>query len=182
MLTKALFTGEDLERIQALTGKNYELIRGELFEASPVTFRHGQVAAQIGRLLLNWNDGARFGQVSIEAGYRIGRDPDTVRGPDVSFVPHGRLSPEQRRRGFPDATPDLAVEVRSPNDTWKELTDKADQFLEAGTPLVWIVEPDESVEVRRAGLEPVTLGPEDALSAEDVLPGFRCRVRDLFPA
>ncbi len=181
MLTRAVFRAEDLEWLQGGTGKKYELIRGELFEPAPVTSRHGQVAGQTYLRIQNWNEAARGGVVSVEAGYALERDPDTVRVPDISFVSRGRLTAEQARRGIPDLAPDLAVEVRSPNDPWPELVRKAEQFMAAGTRLVWLIEPDEFVEVRGPGREPVRLGPDDLLSGEDVLPGFECRVRDLFP-
>ncbi len=181
MLTKALFRSEDLLWIQARTGKNYELIRGELFEVSPASWRHGQVALRTGQLIANWNDQAQLGEVAVEGGFTLERDPDTVRGPDVSFVLKGRITREEARRGFPDLAPDLAVEVRSPNDTWAELVEKAEQLLAAGARMVVLVEPDQFLEVRRPGRAPERLGPDDTFGGEGVLPGFRCRVQDLFP-
>ncbi len=180
MLTKALLTSEDLERVQSATGKNYELIRGELFEVMPATPRHHQIAFQTGRLLKNWNDIAKAGVVGA-GGYTLERRPDTVRGPDVSFISKGRMSRQQARRGFPELAPDLIVEVRSPNDTWAELVEKAEQFMGAGTRLALLVEPDEFVELRRPGRETQRLGLDDVFESPDVLPGFRCQVRDLFP-
>src|SRR5690242_20702927 len=139
---KAHFTSEELEAIQAVTGKSYELLRGELYEVIPTNARHGRVALQIGRPLLNWADATAAGEVMTEAGYTLERGPDTVRGPDLSFVRSGQLSAEQARRGFPDLAPDLAVEIRSPNETWRHLDGKARDYFAAGSRMVWFIEID----------------------------------------
>src|SRR5690349_2721374 len=104
MATKALFRAEDLEGVQSLTGRKYELVRGELFEVV-TTLRHGQVMTRIARKLDEWNDRATAGLITADGGFRLERNPDTVRGPDVSFVRKGRLTREQTLRGFPDIAP-----------------------------------------------------------------------------
>lgn len=180
MATKARFRAEDLEGIQALTGRRYELVRGELFEVV-TTLRHGQVMGRTYVLLEVWNGQARAGLVTCDGGFTLERNPDTVRGPDVSFVRRGRLTKEQTRRGFPSIAPDAAFEIRSVNDTWPELVRKAQELLAAGTQMVVLVEADQFVELRRPGVEPQRLGLEDTLDGGDALPGFRCRVADLFP-
>jgi Uma2 family endonuclease len=114
-------------------------------------------------------------------GFILERDPDTVRAPDVCFVRKGRLAGRDLTK-FPEMVPDFPVEVRSPNNGWKELVEKRQQFMERGTEMVAIVEPDEFMEVHRPGQEPRRrLYPDDTFSAEDILPGFSCRVRELFP-
>lgn len=177
---KARFTSEELEAIQAATGKSYELVRGELYEVMPTSRRHGEAVLQIGRLLLNWNDQSDAGKVMGDSGYILERGPDTVRGPDISFVTKERLKPEDER-GFPDMAPDLAVEVRSPNETWPELEQKAREYFAAGCRMVWFIEIDSFLEVLRPNGERRRLGLQDTVELEDVLPGFRCRVRDFFP-
>jgi len=181
MATKALFRAEDLEGIQSKTGRRYELVRGELYEV--VTgYRHGQVVIQIGWLLQTWRHQTQAGDILADAGFTLERNPDTVRGPDVSFVRKGRFPAGPPKRGFPEIAPDLAIEVRSPNDTWAELVQKASEYLARDTRLVLLVEPDEFAEVHRPGQPPVRLGPADTFSADDVLPGFSCQVQDFFPA
>ena len=181
MATKALLTSEDLERVQAATGKQYELVRGELYETMPPNARHGMIAVRISMLLATWNERTRAGAVMVESGFTLERGPDTVRGPDVSFVAKGRLAPQQARRGFPDVAPDLAVEIRSPDDNWAELSEKAAEYLAAGSRMVLLVQPDEFVEVLSPGETPQRLGLKAELDGADVLPGFHCQVADLFP-
>jgi Uma2 family endonuclease len=99
----------------------------------------------------------------------------------VSFVRKGRLTREQTIRGFPEIGPDAAFEIRSVNDTWPELVRKAQEYLAAGTQLVVLLEADEFAEVYKPGQEPQRLSLDDVLDGGDVLRGFSCRVRDLFP-
>ena len=178
---KAKFTSEQLEGIQAATGKDYELVRGELYEIMPPNQYHGETAGEVHLLLRLWAKERRAGRVSVEGGWTLERGPDTVRGPDVSFTRAGRLSDEQARHGFPDMAPDLAVEVRSPNETWRELEEKAREYFAAGCPMVWFLEMDEFLEVLRRDGSRSRLGLDDTVEVDDVLPGFRCRVRDFFP-
>ena len=178
--TKALIKAEDLLAIQSATGKNYELVRGELREV--VTgYRHGQVVTCIAFLLEGWRRETDAGDVLAEAGYTLERDPDTVRGPDISFVRKGRFPAGPPKRGFPEIAPDVAIEVRSPNDTWPERLQKTAEYLARGTRAVILVQPDEFAEVHRPGQAPLRLGLDEPLPVEDVLPGFHVKVSELFP-
>lgn len=129
----------------------------------------------------SWRRQTKAGDVLSDAGFTLERNPDTVRGPDVSFVRKGRFPEGPPRRGFPELAPDAAFEVRSPNDTWAELVSKAGEYMAKGTALVILVEPDEFAEVYRPDQAPGRLQPKDTFSAEDVLPGFSCHIADFFP-
>ena len=75
------------------------------------------------------------------------------------------------------------MEVRSDSNTWPELREKAGRYLEQGTQMVWLVDTDErQVEIQRAGEAPRTLHSDDLIEGGALLPGFRLRVRDIFPA
>jgi len=53
--------------------------------------------------------------------------------------------------------------------------------LDWGTPLVWVLDPEQrTVTVYRSLTDVRTLGPEDELTGEEVIPGFRVRVAELF--
>src|SRR5579862_3020481 len=103
--------------------RRYELIKGELYEVT-TGIRHEIIAAQWMRLLLNWNDTARAGNIGGSAGFILERDPDTVRAPDTFFIRKGRLAGADVTK-FGDLAPDFVVEVRSPSNTWAELVRKA---------------------------------------------------------
>jgi len=180
MAVKALFRAEDIEGIQAATGRKYELIRGELFEVTTAP-RANFVTIRIAFLIESWNQAARAGNVGGDIGFTLERQPDTVRAPDVCFIRKGRLPREQAERGYPEMAPDLVVEVKSPNDTFGALRRKAQQFFDGGAQLIWLVEPDRFVDVHHPGQEAQRLGLDDVISGEDILPGFSCRVGDFFP-
>ena len=81
--------------------------------------------------------------------------------------------------------PDLAVEIMSPSNTMRRIREKAQIYLTNGTTIVWIVLPAEtSVEVCRltqAGeIKREVFGPDNTLTAADVLPGFALAPRQIF--
>ena len=77
--------------------------------------------------------------------------------------------------------PDLAVEVVSPGDTHREVDEKAGVWLTGGAQAVWVVNPLlRTVSVYRPGKPILTLTEAGDLSGEEVLPGFQCRIADIF--
>jgi Uma2 family endonuclease len=74
-----------------------------------------------------------------------------------------------------------AVEVVSPNDLAEEIAARVVDYLEAGTRLMWVVYPQaRSVSVVRPDGRAAWLRGEQELSGEDVIPGFACKVQNLF--
>lgn len=114
-----------------------------------------------------------------EVGLWLARDPDTVKGPDVNFfraerVPNGRM-PE----GYSEFPADLAVEVRSPNDRKGKEEARVAALLAGGVRLVRHVEPlKRRATIHAPGAAPEPLGEDDYLDGRDVVPGFRCRLRE----
>jgi len=85
------------------------------------------------------------------------------------------------RRG-PTLAPDFVVEVVSPNDTARDVEERIDTWLQFGTLVAWALYPPRTVYIYR-GLDRVERrSADDELDAEPTLPGFRCRVSDLFPS
>jgi len=160
-----------------------ELVRGELVMVPPAGYEHGSLGNRIGRRLGNYVEPRGLGDVlDSSAGFRIARDPDTVRVPDVSFVSAQR-APSGKARGFYEGAPDLAVEIISPTDRPGEVKAKAQDWLEAGCRMVWVVDPDaRTVAVYRGRAKAVILRESDTLSGGDVLPGFSLPVAEIFPS
>jgi len=85
--------------------------------------------------------------------------------------------------GYWPGAPDLAIEVISPNDLYTEVEDKAAMWLAHGTRMVVVLNPRQrSVTVYRSLTEVRRLTIEDTLDGEDVVPGWRVPVRELFAA
>jgi Uma2 family endonuclease len=97
----------------------------------------------------------------------------------VAFLRRARVTeplPEQYFEGAPD----LAVEVLSPDDRWTEVEAKVDEYLAAGTVRVWVVDARRrEVHVFGAGGRS-RLGGEQVLEGEELLPGFRLPLSELF--
>lgn len=175
-----LMTAEELLRLR-LPEKRTELIRGRLVVRDPGGARHGAVAMEIGYRIKAHVDAQGLGRVyAAETGFKIESDPDTVRAPDVAFISKERL-PEVEPRGYPGWAPDLAVEVLAYDDHPADMLEKVAQWLKAGVRLVWVVDSERrTARVYRADGSESLLGPDDALDGEDVLPGFRCPLADLW--
>ena len=108
--------------------------------------------------------------------------PGLVRRPDVSFVKKGRLPGDVSPKGWVKIPPDLAVEVVSPNDSAEELEEKLDDYRKAGVPLIWVIYPEQrKARVFRLDGPAVELEEDDDLSGEDIIPGFRCPLREILP-
>lgn len=99
----------------------------------------------------------------------------------MSFVAAGRLAQEAGAAAFPQLVPDLAIEVLSPADSPRAVLDGVGECLESGVRLVWVIDPDKRRAVEYRSLsEAREIGPADSVDGEDVLPGFSCRLAELF--
>jgi Uma2 family endonuclease len=171
---------EDLPWLEPEEGRS-ELVAGTLVREPPPGERHGGIAAQVATLLLPFVRERGLGWVFVETGYVLARDPDTVRGPDVSFVSARRLATAARRGPYLVGAPDLAVEVVSPDDTWQKVGAKVAEYLAAGAQAVWVIDPrHQTVTTHLRGRRPMTLGREEILHGEPYLPGLSLAVADLF--
>jgi Uma2 family endonuclease len=174
-----LVTAEDLFNYP--DPKRYELVRGVPRVSEPPGGVHGRLAGRIAARLLDHVERLGLGTVLVEAGYVLERAPDTVHGPDVSFVSITRLPVDQIPEQFIPGPPDLAVEILSPGDRWSETEEKVADYLAGGARLVWLVDPRERrVMVRYADRPPRVLTDRDILDGEDVVPGFALDLAGLF--
>jgi Uma2 family endonuclease len=164
-------------------GKHHELVDGQLVERS-VSAASGIAAAKLGSQLVAFCEAQGLGWIlSSACGYRcFSKYPNQVRRPSVSYISRDRLSADQASAGYVTIAPDLAVEVVSPRDLAYEVDTKVQEYLDAGVKLVWVVSPPtRTVRVYRGDGSSTGLREADELSGETVLPGFRCRVGELFP-
>lgn len=174
-------TPEEVERASERDGKLYELIDGELKEKR-VGFKSLFVAGQIlARLNGHFypHEGAAASEVMIYCfnGRRHGRKPDVVYV-KLSRLPNGAI-PE----GDIFIAPDLVAEVLSPGNSGEEMDDKLAEYLGAGIPLVWIVNPArKTIRAFRQDGTHHLFHANDVIENELALPGFRLLVGEVFPA
>lgn len=176
-----LLTIDDLEQIPD-DGYQYELVQGRLVRTPPSFTWSSYLAMELARLLANFIVQHNLGYFSgSDGGVITGRNPDSVRAPDFSFVSRARMpgGRPRRRQYFP--APDLAVEVLGESDRMGKMTAKALEYLAAGTRLVWVLDPFERTTlIFRPGQPPEVLTAEATLTGEDVLPGFSLSLPELW--
>ena len=144
----------------------------------PVKRLHGRVAAKLTIMLGQYVMANHLGEIFVESGYHIERNPDTVLGPDVSFIAadHYFDLPD----GYTPGPPDLAIEVLSPSDRRGYVERKIRLYLQTGTRSVWLVDPrTRTVEVV-SSLDNRRMLHEDDELVDDTVPGFRVKVSEIF--
>ena len=178
---KKLFTAEELFRLPTLE-KRLELVDGELYEMPFEGAMHGLATSNIGFLIALHVKNGDLGHVFAPGtGFILGRNPDTVLAPDVSFVSYNRLSQGNVPVGFLEMAPELAVEVKSPGDSDREVREKAEQWLASGTAAVWVLDPDDrTATVYAPDQAPQVLTESESLRGGALVPGFQVSVGELF--
>jgi Uma2 family endonuclease len=162
-------------------GYRYELWEGKLVRRMASKPRHGRVAGRVVRHLDAYLLQQSLGEIFIaEAGFRAGPG-ESLYCPDASYISNERIA-QMELDEFAPFAPDIAIEVRSPDNTMRQLERKARHYLAHGGQCVWILRPqDRTVRVYRPDAPMQTLHADELLTAEEVLPGFAARVGDLFP-
>jgi Uma2 family endonuclease len=172
-------TADDLARFDE-PGRTAELVRGLLVVREPPSTSHGERAARLTVRLGAFVEREGLGRVfAQDTGFQIGRDPDTVRAPDLAFVARDRLA-AIGEEGYAELAPDLVVEILSPSDRPGAVLEKVGQWLSAGVRLVWVLDAARRhARVYRSDGTVSILGPDEAFDGEDVLPGFRCPLGEI---
>ena len=176
---KTLLTAAELEQMPDDDSVRTELDEGELITMLPGGEDHAGMAAEIVTILNQFVKSQGLGKVyGSSGGFRL-RD-DTVRAPDISFVRKERVD-SIKSRGFAKGAPDLAVEILSPSDTFRQMMRKVKQYFAAGTHTVWIVYPDRrEVQILEATGMDRLLENDDPIEAPELLPGFSVPISECF--
>ncbi len=180
VIEEEVSTPEDLLNLGDQRG--FELIDGQ-WKEKPMGMEAGVVGASLLSLLRTHVTANSLGHViNADVGYQIFADhPTRIRKPDGSFVARGKLPDGKPFRGHSKAPPDLIFEVVSPNDFAEEINERVLELLGAGVRLAWVVYPaTRTINVFRPNGGAAHLTAADELSSENVVPGFSCRVADVF--
>ena len=176
-MAPAITTAEQLLKAQHLG--RCELLAGELRQLIPPGDEHGRIAADLVYELKRHVKPRDLGVVHGEVGYVIARDPDTVRAPDVAFTSAKNAAPRSPK--YCEGTPDIVIEILSPDDRPGYVRDKVEMWLEAGATLVWEVDPAaRTVTVHQRAHGSHTLHEADTLTGGPVLPDFALPLGELF--
>ena len=158
----------------------YELDNGRLITMPPPGDVHGAVESNLAFALKSQGEHRGLGKArSGDVGIILWRNPDRLVGADAVFIANRSLPIRHSPEGYLETIPDLAVEVRSKNDTQPAVQRKVDDYLSAGVQVVWIVDPAaRTVTAHRRDVEPQVYRENDTLIVEDIIPGFQLLVRD----
>lgn len=159
-----------------------EVVEGEWSPVSRNTWRHGEIVHNLSLILGLYARSQPGWRVAVgDPGARLRRDPDTLRGPDVAMIRQERVPEGRGVEGWLRGAPDVAVEVLGDGQSMSELLHKAQEYIDAGSRMVWLADPDAG---RLVLVTPPNqfriLQGDDAVDGGDVLPGFQCRVAELF--
>jgi Uma2 family endonuclease len=179
--TTKLLTADEL-LVMPDDGFHYELVRGELKRMTPPGIEHGGVTMALASALYQYVKLNTLGQVyAAETGFKLERDPDTVRAPDIAFVRAEKIQSTGKVEGYGEGAPDLAVEVLSPGNTKREIAEKIGQYFASGARAVWIVDPkSKTVTVYRSLTDIIILTEKDTLDGGMVVSGFQIPVAEIF--
>jgi Uma2 family endonuclease len=143
------------------------------------------ILANVGSALVTWSrqqPDPRGAVYAGRAGVIFARNPDTVIGVDVAFAPAAVVAvQDDDTTTLLDGVPTLVVEILSPNDTVEQFHGKVREYLRAGVPVVWVIDPeDRTVKVYRPGFEPDSFNVTHRMPEHPALPGFAPGVAELF--
>jgi Uma2 family endonuclease len=140
---------------------------------------HGRTIMRLGARLQIFVANNGLGDIySPDTTFMIGTEE---RLPDLAFLSRERIPADGVPYGKWTIAPDLAIEVISPNDVWEKVNDKIHDYFAAGVKQVWLVAlKHREVHIYDSAVQPRVLTENDELTNAALLPGFSCRVGELF--
>ena len=162
-------------------GERTELRRGVVIPMNPPGFRHGEVCGNIYHYVDNFVRQAGVGRtLTNDSGIITERDPDTVRGADISYYSYQRVPKGQSPVGYAGASPEIVFEVVSPSNTRSEIALKTGEYLNVNVKVVCVVDSQYGiVNLHYADRPTATLRGDDLLTFDE-LPGFSLPVKRFF--
>lgn len=160
--------------------KKYEIVNGMPEEKKALGARLGMLLMRLAARLCGFVEANKLGETFLATSFKLGNNE---RIPNLSFVSTSRIPPEGVPEGVWQIPPDLAVEIISPNDLHEKVSNKVLEYLEAGVKQVWIVSPEiRSVTIFRSMEQVQVFSGDKILESPDLLPGFQCPLKEIFPA
>jgi Uma2 family endonuclease len=159
--------------------KEYEIVAGQSVEKTMGGARHSGIGVRlVGRLGRHVEAHQLGGVYGPDTTFQIG---ENQRIPDVAFVAATRFPVGGEPEGIWPMAPDLAVAIISPNDLYERVIGKVEEYLAAGVRQVWLISPEhKTVTIYSSPTHTTILTEANDLVNEELLPGFRCRIAELF--
>jgi len=160
----------------------YEVVDGQRVEKPDMSMYSHFIALRLLFALSTHLEQSRRGVAVHETLLIIDADRDLRRRPDVAYASFDRWPADQEipETGDWEVIPDLAVEVVSPNDIFKDVLHKVHEYLRYGVTEVWVISPEEQVLYRyRSPQDVKVMTSEQEILGDPLLPGFRFKLADL---
>ncbi|HUF49309.1 MAG TPA: Uma2 family endonuclease [Longimicrobiales bacterium] len=175
---EALFTAEQYASLPDDDAPT-ELVRGRIVREAQPKWPHARVQLWLGYLLTSQIEAHGWPlECAGPVGCVVEEHPDTVRGPDLVVVRSGR---PPGRAEFIGGGPELAIEILSPSNRRGEVRRKIEEYLAAGTSIVWVVDPRRravAVHSRNAAMR--ELRADAPLDGGDLMPDLPITVAQIF--
>lgn len=148
--------------------------QGDIIIMAPTGAETGVRNSSITGQLYNWAKGDGTGAVfDSSTGFKLPNGAD--RSPDAAWIPRSRLAtltPKQKEKFLP-LYPDFVIELLSPTDTLAVTQAKMDEYIENGSRLGWLIDPEmRQIYVYRPRQAVVILENVAEIAADPELPGF----------
>ncbi len=155
-----------------------DLIAGRVVYRPFHSTQHGLVCGNICGVLSEYRERVGAGSASLRCGFVIARDPATVIGPDASFW-RDRTG-VALEHSWPTRAPEAAFDVVNRNEPYSDVMHRVRLLVEFGVGVLWLVDPFLQFVMEFRGPAARTFEIDATLDGGDVLPGFSCKVSDLF--
>lgn len=161
-------------------GRWHELVAGEIVALQPPDDLHGTIVLNLSKTVAAHLDPESPGYACFELGLIVGRNPDTVRCPPMSYFAEG-LRFAAMDQEVTETRPALVAEIASTADRRREMPARVAGYLAWGVPQVWVIEPSaRQVLIHAPDMPTQSLTANQDLAADPTIPGFRMPVADLF--
>jgi Uma2 family endonuclease len=158
-------------------GRKYELVDGEAKEVA-TSVKHELIGMTVAILLRQYARGIGY-VAGSSAGYRM--TDRNIRCPDVALILKSNLPNGEMGEGFGDRALDLCIEIISTREDRADMQRKLVEYFDSGAQKVWHMFPEsQTIRVYTSPFESRTYEASDEIDAGELLPGFRCRVSELF--
>lgn len=167
MIARSMTAEEFAEQRYELSedGPWSELICGEAVALHPPDTKHGTVVLNLSKTLADWIESSRIGYACFELGLILGRNPDTVCCPPISYFIAGNRW-EELDKTVTASCPALVVEISSTPDRSRLLPGRIPQYLKMGVSVVWVVDPAQrSITVHTAEADAIAFAHDATLSS-----------------
>mgnify|MGYP006424841855 CR=1 FL=1 len=155
---------------------------GELIVMSPTGGETSTWNSELNADFVIWNRQTGLGKTFDSSG-GFSLPNGAQRSPDAAWIPLEKWNAltSEEKKGFLPLCPDFVLELLSPSDSWKQGTEKMEEYMENGCRLGWLLEPKKKrVAIYRVKSAVEILENPNVLSGEDVLKGFNLNLAKIW--